>query len=207
MATRTRGPNRLSWKQRALKRVQSILATLPVDATDKQKRLALRSHTPSRYAPATERKAWSAAVRDVLGPARKPKEAPLDKPAILDTRDETLNGLLAGYRDNLSDGFCRFLIADRLDEVGQEGRARLVRAVKPKVADVARRLWPGSRLVHVSRTVHDTREEVHSNHGGFLMSVRDLCDMMEGRTLLVDPVIAEATEIERGLAVLRLFQE
>ena len=197
MATTTRP----TWKQRAFVRVQSILASLPVDATDKEKRMALRPHAPGQYAPATERKAWQAAVRSVLSPP----PVLVDKMRLIDTRDEILNGLLAGYRDNPADGVRRFIIADRLEELGQDGRARLVRAMKPKVVDVARRLWPGCHLVHVARTTHDSREEVHGKHGGFLMSVRDLCDMMEGRTLLVDPAIAEATEIERALAVLRLF--
>lgn len=198
---------RLTWKQRALQRVQSILATLPADATDNQKRLALRLHAPSRYAPATERRAWQAAVRDALGPARTARPVDLKTPSFLDTGDETLNGLLAGYRDNPTDSFRRLVIADRLEELGQEGRARLVRAIKPNVEDVARRLWPWSYLTHVSRTAHDTRKEVRSAYGGFIMSARDLCDMMEGRTLLVDPQVAEATEIERALAVLRLFEE
>lgn len=191
-----------------MKRVQGILASLPLDATDKEKRMALRPHAPGPYAPATERQAWSAAVREVLGPVRKSKEQCLDMPALLDTGDETLNGLLAGYRDNPTDSFRRLVIADRLEELGQDGRARLVRAMKPNVEDVARRLWPWSYLSHVIYTrPRETREEVRSVYGGLIMPVRDLCDMMESRTLLVDPQVAEATEIERALAVLRLFEE
>ena len=196
--------SRSTWKQRALACVQSILASLPLEATDKEKRMALRPHAPGQYAPATERKAWQAAVRSVLSqPA-----APLDKVKLLDTRDDILNGLLAGYRDNPTDGFRRLVIADRLEELGQEGLARMVRALMPKMVDVARRLWPGSYLAHVTyRFPRETCEEVRSVYGGLITPVRDLCDMMEGRTLLIDPQVAEATEIERALSVLRLFVE
>ena len=205
MATGTQS----SWKFCARAVIKAVLDNLPADASDKDKRRAVEAAYPFGPRMYQPYKMWRAAVREVLGPAREPQAKPLlDMPALLDTGDETLNGLLAGYRDNPADGFRRLVIADRLDELGQEGRARLVRAIKPKVADVARRLWPGSYLSHVTYTwPRETREEVRSVYGGFIMPVRDLCDMMERRTLLVDPQIAEATEIERALAVLRLFME
>lgn len=138
MATRERP----SWKQRAMKRVRDILSSLPADATYREKKMALRPHAPGQYAPATERQAWRAAVRLVLSP---PAQA-IATMKLLDTGDRILNALLAEYRACAADASLRLVIADRLEELGQDGRARLVRAVRPKVADVARRLWPGDHV-------------------------------------------------------------
>lgn len=134
-------------------------------------------------------------------------------PRLIDTGDETLNGLLAGYRDHPTEGFRRGIIADRLEELGQDRRARLVRTLKhPKVAAVAQRLWPGCFFVHKSSSWSpESREEVHRKRGTegkrFICTQEYLCNMIEGRMLLVDPEIAEATEIERCVAVLNLFKE
>ena len=134
---------------------------------------------------------------------RKTKELPRQKP----TGNQTVDGLLAALRESPLDTTTRLMLADAVEELlGKSGER--IRKVQPKVTDVMQCLWPGSKMVSVHYGRLATREgvsEIHSRHGGFIMLVRDLCDMIEGRTLLVDPEIARAAEIERTAAVLRMF--
>ena len=140
--------------------------------------------------------AWDLADRDA-------EQLPVPAP----TGNGTVDALLAALRDSPLDTTIRLILADAVEEsLGRDGTR--IRTVQPNVEDVMQRLWPGSQMVSVSRHVRyrvNESREIHSRHGGFIMRSSQLCDMIEGKTLLVDPEVARAAEMERTAAVLRMF--
>ena len=199
-ATRT---SQSRWRRHADQVIADVLREMPAGATLDERRAACDRAYPFGERHYLPYKHWLAAMRAQFGEARprkrKMKELPRPKP----TGNQTVDGLLAALRESPLDTTTRLMLADAVEEFLRMSGER-IRKAQPKADDVMQRLWPGSKTVYRG-TAAEMRSEVHSSHGGFIMLVRDLCDMIEGRTLLVDPEIARAAEIERTAAVLRMF--
>ena len=126
---------------------------------------------------------------------------PIPKPS----GNYVIDGLLAALRESPWDRSIRLILADAVEESGSEHTASIIRVVQPNIKEVMQRIWPNSFSVHVQYSARVHRIEIHSKTNGFIMSERDFCDMVEGRSLLIDPEIQRAAEIERAIKVLRLF--
>lgn len=128
-------------------------------------------------------------------------DLPIPKP----TGNAAIDGLLAALREYPWDTSIRLILADAVEESGGRWYPNAIRTMQPDVSAVMQRLWPGSYSVHVPRNVYESSVRIHSESRAFIMTMRDFCDMVEGRSLLVDPEIAVAAEIERAIKVLKLF--
>lgn len=171
------------WRRHANQVITEVLRSLPSDATPEERRAACERAYPfgeRRYLPY---KRWREAMRAQFGDivAKKPKGQKLPRPAP--TGNETVDRLLAALRDQPDQAHLRLILADAVEEfLGKD--AMRIRTVQPEIEDVARRL--GFRRI---------------------ATWSHIADMIEGRTLLVDPEIVRAAEIERSAAVLRMFTE
>lgn len=126
---------------------------------------------------------------------------PVPKP----TGNYVIDGLLAALRESPWDSSIRLILADAVEESGGQWYPNAIRTMQPDIAAVMQRVWPNSFSVYVQYSARGHRVEIHSKTNGFIMSERDFCDMVEGRSLLIDPEIQRAAEIERAIKVLKLF--
>lgn len=205
MAAKAKGASRSRWRREADRVILGVLRDMPATATAKEKRAACNAVFPfgqKRYHPYRQ---WLASLRTLI-PDDVPKKArtkdyglPVPKP----TGHLQLDALLAGYRDEPTDDGRHLIIADWLEE-HSHGLAGDVRRAQPLTEDVASRLWPKSKVVHGDNP-HGGIRWICDSRGGKVMPLRQLEDMVHGKTLLVVPEIQDAINVERCRVVLKWF--
>jgi hypothetical protein len=191
------------WRAAADYVVRETLADLGPNATDKQKRAALREAYPFAQRTGAAYRQWLESVRAALGPRPKPPDPPKPAPQITlpDGIDPTLGALVLALAADLADAVTQNAILDWLEETG-DGRAAEARALTPDPEDVARRMHPGGRA---SRGNSGKTALFHANDGtGLRFPLSRVADDLAGKYLLRDPQVHAAARVVRGRMLLAL---